>query len=167
MNRSKQINFFLTEQELNRLLVYLVNNDWLICENKTPNSSLKRIDSFSEKGLSFLVPKGMENNVVVKFIENQNYYTINTSQSCAIEFYPSKFDAETNTIRRGRLYYEFFTYNLTENDIRKPDEFLKKADELFKWFKKQFKDAKLPDYKGFFVSSETQKLLTKIKLDTL
>jgi hypothetical protein len=89
--------------------------------------------------------------VKTHFVEAQNYHTIKDLYSPVIEYWSSNSPAKTDSLHKGRLYFESGYY---ENGqwIEKNEEFLKAADKLFRWFKKTFKKVDDEIFRGSYTS---------------
>lgn len=167
--KSSQINFYIHPEELQEFESYLDENNWLIFDKYSTDEKpahLKSIKNDSKLGLNvyYLAQKQETDYIKLSSIEPSKYM-IDVLNSQTIEFLLPNHDSEKNTLTRGRLYYikERETGNTI---ISKEESFLKSANELFKWFKKNFKDAKLPNYKGILTSESVAEKLNhnEIKL---
>ena len=80
-------------------------------------------------------------SVILKYVESQNHYVIDVMNSPVIEIWCS--DIVDNEKKMDRIYYikESLQKNPLVANLKSP-EFLKIADEFFKWFRKQFKNVK-------------------------
>lgn len=74
------------------------------------------------------------------------------SQSPVIEFlYPQM---EPDVLRPGRLYFvKDYLDKIEMKEKMKAESFISAAEDLFKWFRKTFKNnTKLNDYEGYYIS---------------
>lgn len=86
-----------------------------------------------------------------KYIQEQKHYLINNSISPAIELWLPK--SKNGLIMKGRIYYIKDYYNEEAGEeIQKDEQFIRAADELFKWFRQHFKNKKFPGLEPYLVS---------------
>jgi hypothetical protein len=52
----------------------------------------------------------------------------------------------------NQKWYKLLSHKINLTETLKPSGFLQSAEELFRWIKKTFKNAKLPGYEGYLVS---------------
>ncbi|HRG49248.1 MAG TPA: hypothetical protein PLX69_23385 [Leptospiraceae bacterium] len=163
--KSSQINFYLTPKDAEIINSYVHTNGWLIISQPMRENKLEFVDSILDRvregkeiqSFKYLVRKEDQDLVIIKSVPTQNYYLIDSSNSPTVEFwYPRP--SEENVIRRGRVYYtKDYLDQPTKTEPLKNPEFLKMADDFFKWIRKNFKNAKLPGYEGLLVSENAAK----------
>ena len=162
--RGRQINFFVMPDEWGALEDYLKEND-MISVARTMDTQELELSNISEKELSkYLVENKYKETVKVYPIEKINKYSMSELYSPIIQFSRSYYDKEKNLLRRGRFYYKKGFWNDNDEWEEKPTDFVKKGERLFRWFKKNYKDAKIPEWKGFLV---TQKVKDKVENEGL
>jgi hypothetical protein len=163
--KSSQINFYLTPNDAEAINAYIHSNGWLIISQPMRENKLEFVDSILERvregkeiqSFKYLVHKDDQDLVIIKHVPTQNHYLIDSSNSPVVEFwYPPQ--NEKNVIRRGRVYYaKDYLDKAAKTEPLKNPEFLKNADDFFKWIRKNFKNAKLPGYEGLLVSENAAK----------
>lgn len=159
MMKSKQLNFYLHPDDTNEIDLYIEQNGLVLLGNPSPNKELIVLPSVSEKKSNFyelklskfITTKESLKSIKTRYVESQNHYTIDLMDSPVIEIILSYLKTEENSLFRGRLYY---TSDLVQNEklIQKSDQFLKEAENLFKWFRKKFKNPTIRGYEGFIIS---------------
>ena len=145
----RQINFYLTQADLDELDNYVKKNNWLIVPDEIKSSKIKFATSIGNS--SFFVLKQHTNQIKINYLEKRKVYYPCETDSPIIEFFHPKIDYEKKIIRRGRVYYTK-TFWKGEELCEKDEEFLKAAKKLFSWIRRHFKNAKLPGLEGLFVS---------------
>jgi len=160
--RSKQINFYLFPNQLVDFETYLKENEWLIANSKSVNQSFHYTGLIETNGLKYIFKQADIDKIRMDFIENQNYFVINSSLSNVIEFLPPKYDTIANNIRKGRIYYEPYSYTKGQTDKLKDEHFIETAENLFSWFKKHYEWTKQPEHKGFYISKDVANMNLKI-----
>ncbi|MBK9502112.1 MAG: hypothetical protein IPO06_22595 [Leptospiraceae bacterium] len=163
--KSSQINFYLTPNDAEAINAYIHSNGWLIISQPMRENKLEFVDSILDRvregkeiqSFKYLVRKEDQDLVIIKHVPTQNHYLIDSSNSPVVEFwYPPQ--NEKNVIRRGRVYYaKDYLDKAAKTEPLKNPEFLKNADDFFKWIRKNFKNAKLPGYEGLLVSENAAK----------
>lgn len=155
---SSQINFYLMEEDVQKINEYIVSQNFLIVSDPMPEMGLNLVSSLT--GTSnrkvhrfFILRKEDEEKIETKFISRQKYYTINETNSPVIEFIPS--EIINNKFYRGRIYYIKKNYGSNGQLIEKDSAFLKAAGDLFKWIKKNIKNVKYTGFEDFLVSEKT------------
>ncbi|MCP5499490.1 MAG: hypothetical protein H7A25_06275 [Leptospiraceae bacterium] len=160
--KGKQINFFLTPEDVKELDKYLSENEFVIIPQPLYKNKIELIDSLlyspdnGEKirPEKYIVSKNDLENIELSYIDTHRYHLIGLNdKNPAIEFtYISK-APEDKKIKRGRLYYTDVFYDNSE--LRKKNErFTESAKNLFTWFKKMFNDTTLSGYKGYQISAK-------------
>jgi hypothetical protein len=99
----------------------------------------------------------------MRYLESQNKYVVNESQSPVIEYFKSFYNISTNEIRRGRIYFEKMMF-IDNEFIPKNEEIILKVEELFKWYKKHFRNAKINIWHTTY---RTAQAITKNQLVTI
>jgi len=153
---SKQLNFFFSNQDLEDLESYIQTKDWLILANFSKNEPIILESIFEQtKGWKFLVPKILLSQIKMLWIEQQNYYMIDVSNSPVVELSMPFFNVQKKILGRGRLYYD--SLGICQNERKKKDAlFLENAQNLFKWTKKNFPNEKIEGFSGFWISQRAK-----------
>ncbi len=169
--RSRQINFFISNNELSKFNKYIESNQWLIIDSRSPDGQpvilpiIERSES-SNSYTVYLVKKEDLPTIKFRYIEKLNVYSLDfLTGANAIEFMRPYYDAEKNFTRRGRLFYELNYVNEQKEPTLKSAEFLKAADKLFNAFRRTFKNVKSDKFKGFIITANTHKLIAEEKLE--
>ncbi len=162
--RGRQINFFVMPDEWGALEKYLDENDMISIPTKMDKNEIIS-EKISEKGIfKYLVEEKYTNKLITYPIEKINKYSIEELYSPVIQFSRPYYDKEKKLLKRGRFYYIKGFWNDDSEWEDKPIDFLEKSDKLFKWFRKTYKDAKIPEWKGILV---TQKVKDKVENEDL
>jgi hypothetical protein len=134
--KSRQLNFFLTQADQERLIKTLLEiEDFSIVESIALGKLPKILESASIKEMGnerlkvFLLNNGDMKNLVLTEYPNQPYKFVDVVRSPAIEFV--RCYVEENIIRRGRFY---FVKEYIDNGVpkKKPDPFLEWGNQLLK-----------------------------------
>jgi hypothetical protein len=149
----KQVNFFLTASELLLIEKFLADNKLKIIIEPFENKEFVLSNSLSQRSAlnpfyfkKYLVLEPLAAQVKVKNLAEK--YFIDDLYSPVIEFVENIW--QDDFCRVGRLFYETGFYD--ENGIwqEKDTEFLKAAEKLFRWFRKNFQKSELTF--GFYTS---------------
>ncbi len=155
--KNSQINFYLTKQDISELENYLHENEFRIISDILQNGKILKVDTLDYPNTSKKIiyhPDDESNLVIAK--TKSGISIINETLSPVIEYWnPTKWE-DTHIMPRGRLYYTTHFYNFQNQRVSKSEAFLKLADDLFKWIKKNFKNVKLSGYEAFLISERTQ-----------
>ncbi len=138
----KQINFFMMQEELYLLENKVKEMNFIFIANRMISSNIDIIKSFTESQTTdiYLVLNEQTDLLQINYNEiKKNYYILPTNNPI-IEFSKSLFCEQENTLRRGRIYYNNNFNNISELEKNK---FLKSAEVLFNWFRKNFKNTKI------------------------
>ncbi|MEM7184693.1 MAG: hypothetical protein AAF518_27610 [Spirochaetota bacterium] len=110
--KSKQINFFLTPEDVEEVNHYLKEKNLLVSPQPLPAKTVTLVDSllvrnldndFQVRGQKYIFRAEDKQHVKVEYIAQQDYYSIEITNSPVIEFlYPSY---KPNLIRPGRVYF--------------------------------------------------------------
>ncbi|MCB1158419.1 MAG: hypothetical protein KDK45_13030, partial [Leptospiraceae bacterium] len=146
--KSKQINFFITPEDVLEIEKYLTKHNFLLTCHPLPTESIVLLDSllirnlensFKIRGQKFIFREEDKSNLVIEYISTQKYYSVEISQSPVIEFlYPQM---EPDVLRPGRLYFvKDYLDKIEMKEKMKAESFISAAEDLFKWFRKTFKN---------------------------
>ena len=157
--KSSQINLFITMEDLLDIEKYLLKQSIVFLMQPMPSQkpiikkTLQNIPLKEYRPDIILSKKEHLSLLELRYIEKQKYYLINTASSPVIEFwFPFNYHNQ-EVLHASRFYYIKDTLDKThQKEELKPSSFLKSSDELFRWIKKTFKNAKLPGYEGYLVS---------------
>jgi len=136
-------------QDVAELDKYLNENGWIILADRMPDKKLIIRDKLQNSNSlkSFFCLENQIEQIKCEYIPEKNIYWIVEMQSPVVEYIKASFDKNENTIRRGRIYYKKESLSDDEKTIeQRNDEFLHKAEQLFKWFKKTFKNQKINSF---------------------
>ncbi len=156
--KSRQINCYLTLDDIVEIEKYLKekNLEILATPSRAKNISIiNNLNTIDDNFLSLkkhIILNNQKQLVMSHYIENQNYYLIDVTKNPVIEFWQPYFNASQKILRRGRLYYVKEYYDQEGLICEKNPEFLKMADDFFKWFRKNFKQQKIEGYQGLHVT---------------
>ena len=156
---SRQINFYLALDDIKKIDNYIKGNDLLLIGKPSPDKNLLFADSLlSEysgnqklRGHKYILRREDIESVILNYVDTQKHYVIDVMNSPVIEIWCSNL---TNGSKKSdRIYYIKDT--LLKEPLRtvpKSPEFLQMADDFFKWFRKEFHNAKLPGFEHDIVS---------------
>ena len=156
--RTNQINFYLLPNDWDLVERYVQEKELMLLASPSPIEQLRIVSSVNPISSSefvihkyYIALKSDEEKIIRKFIANQNYYTIDETNSPVVELLIPFYENYLNRLNRGRFYYSkeiYFEKTFTPKD----DKFLNMANDLFKWFRKTFKTPKLEGYEDFIIS---------------
>ncbi len=139
---------------------YIHDNELMLFASPSPTEQLRMVSSINPVSKSdfkihkyFIALKNHEEKIICKFVKNQNYYTIDESNSPVVELLVPFYAKHFERLNRGRFYYTKETY-FEKTFTLKDDSFLNMASGFFKWFRKTFKTPKLEGYEDFIISPE-------------
>ena len=166
---SKQINFYLFPSDLTKvdlLFEELGNVRILGLPMLTQKLRIaKKVGSadFNQKNWvsTYLVMDSQLDQVILEFVEKQNYWLIDDLRSPIIELIRPYFDVEKNLLRRGRLYFKNGYWNENREWVRKNDAFLDWANLLFKRFRKVFQRSQLEGFRSDLISPDVENWVLK------
>lgn len=146
---------------------YIQESGLILLASPSKTESLRVVSSISVISNSefpihkyYIALKRDEEKIIRKFIEAQNYYTIDESNSPVVELLVPIYPNHLEKLNRGRFYYTKETY-FEKAFTPKDDKFLSMASDLFKWFRKTFKSPKLAGYEDFIISPTAQQFQSK------
>jgi hypothetical protein len=156
---SRQINFYLALDDIKKIDNYIKENDLLLIGKPFPDKNLLFADSLLSdysgnhklRGHKYILRREDIESVILNYVDTQKYYVIDVMNSPVIEIWCSNLSGESK--KSDRIYY--IKDALLKEPLRtvpKSPEFLHMADDFFKWFRKQFKNAKLPGFEHDIVS---------------
>lgn len=157
--KSKQVNFYIEEQDVVEFDQYLKQNNYSIIGQPMLTKEVLKLSSLSDSRYGenllqvkkFIVLNEHIDQITLDYIQDQNYYLVNEYYSPVIEFIFSNI-SKNNKKKPGRLYYiKSYGMNETENQI-KPEMFIESADKILKWFRKKFSYTNLENHKDVIVS---------------
>ena len=161
--KSKQINFYLMPEDISEINKYIQEKNLVIYNNYSINANLQKLDSLLQTKIigkisviKYVTIESLVKEIKNEFIEKQKYYSIDVISSPVVEFFIPKNILQNNIIHSGRVYYIHSCYNSQNILTSKPEAFLKMAEELFKWIKKNFRNTKFPGFETFLISERTQ-----------
>lgn len=95
--------------------------------------------------IAYITKKDFFQMIKSRFVERQNYWSIDEQESPVIEFIRSYFDGKI--LRRGRLYFQTGYYDSNDNWVEQPKSFLTWADSVLRWIRNHYvKDPATGDY---------------------
>ena len=161
--KSSQINFYFTPNDIKDIIQYIESNGLLIIEDPMPTPDLKIVHSLDlnpeKTSIKYILNPKDQEFVIRNYIQKQNYYVISPLESPLIELWqPILKNNFHGMLYQGRVYYvKDYLDKATKTEHLKNSDFLHTADSFFKWIRKNFKNAKLPNYEGFLVSENAAK----------
>lgn len=160
---SSQINFYLMPEDAIEIDKYLQQNNLILLAQPMPDCNLLSVDSIQAlearnlkiRSVKYIARREDIEKIKLEFVETQNHYIIDVLNSPVIEiWFPAFLNNEKR--KRGRVYYvKTYLDRESKKEILKNHEFLKLAEDTFKWIRKNFKNTKLPGYENFLVSERT------------
>ena len=160
---SSQINFYLMPDDAIEMDTYLRQNDLILLAQPMPDCNLISVDSLQSlafkdlkiRSVKYIARREDKEKIKLEFVETQNHYVIDVLNSPVIEiWFPSFLNKEKR--KRGRVYYvKTYLDRESKKEVLKNSEFLKLAEDFFKWIRRNFKNVKLPGYENFLVSERT------------
>ncbi|MEQ8627771.1 hypothetical protein [Ekhidna sp.] len=159
MASSKQINYYAFFDEINDFL----SQQEELCIIGLPiyNKEIKTVASLGSAdfgwGLQYrLTNREFFDQVNLKFIEEQNYYLVDSLRSPVIDLSLCFFDKEEKYLRRGRIYLQKEYYD--DGVLKSKDSgFLAWADSFFKQFSQEICSRK--DESNDFISNQVAKIV--------
>jgi len=142
---SSQINFYMMPEDVAELEHYIKEQGLVIVAySNTENKPLilNSILNLKESKVYFILPENLH-LFKMKYYETQNKYIVQDSYAPFIEYRRPIFLFDENKMRTGRLYFDKEMYNDKKELILKDEKTLKAAENLFKWYRKHFKNIKL------------------------
>lgn len=157
MTNSKQINYYITEEEIERFDDYLFAVNAKVIGLPLPSEIIKTLPSIKALvtvkpnwPLSFrLVHETMVNEIKIRHVEKQGYYLIDTLRSPILEMSKCYFDIETKSIGRARIYFQSGYYDDNNQWIDKDKDFIAWADDIIKEFSRNYVGVKTTPTKDF------------------
>jgi hypothetical protein len=151
--KSKQINFFITPNDKNKISAFLKANDCLLVKTNVEAAKIDSDISFEKKDVSqiFLSKEDFKKEIFFKQVEDRNYYYVDVVRSLVIEFDIGGFYPYSNKeLHRGRFYCITSFYK-EQKVVDKDQQFINWMNEIFKLFQKKFLFKK-KEYMGYYFS---------------
>jgi len=142
---SSQINFYMMPEDVAELEQYIKEQGLMIVASKMPEPSLYELNSLIDKNklITYILHPKHKNLVKTGYITNLKTYYVDETYSPVIEFIKPIFKQDEKALKVGRLYFNKIALSQDDNKwIAKDEEFIKVSTNLFKWFKKHFKNTK-------------------------
>jgi len=121
---------------------YFKNNNVCFIEQPSKKEEISFIDTILFKKDQFshvyLTEFRFQNEIYKEYIKKQEYYLVRILESFAIEFDRGGFLYNKDRLERARLYFVTGYYNDGGSLVRKDEEFIQWADQIYKGFKKKF-----------------------------
>jgi len=155
--KSRQINFFVMPDEWEPLENYLKENNLLCISRRMKTKELEYHTISDDEIYKYVIKPSEVESIKNQQIDNELFFI--TIENPVIEFIKPRLNEELNTLKPGRFYYTSEYWD--ENNIKKTKDlrFIATAEELFKWFKKNYKTVTLSDYKNFVISDKVKEKL--------
>ena len=160
---SSQINFYLMPEDAIEIDKYIRQSNLILLAQPMPDCNLVLVDSVQAleykdwkiRSVKYIARAEDKEKIKVEFVNTQNHYVIDVLNSPVIEiWFPSFLNNEKR--KRGRVYYvKTYLDKESKKEVLKNPEFLRIAEDYFKWIRKNFKNVKLPGYENFLVSERT------------
>ncbi len=143
---SSQINFYMMPEDVAELEQYIKEQGLVIIASRMKTKEPEVTNSLIDNNdlITFVLNPEHKEQLDVHFSEPRNEYFIYVSNSPVIEFFKPIKNTENKTIKNGRLYYN--TTCLSKDGkmlASKNKEFIETSANLFKWYKKHFKNVKI------------------------
>jgi len=157
---SSQINFFMMPEDVAELEDYIKKQGLIIVSEQMLTNEPVIMPSLIDPlklGSFILLPKHLD-KLSIGFIEKQNKYWVNEMRSPVIEFTKCIFKPDEKILKLGRLYFNKTQRSTgSKSIIAKDEEFISTAENLFKWFRKHFKNTKINSWHTTIRASEWHK----------
>lgn len=166
---SKQINFFMMPEDEKEFESYLKQTKQVsFLAVPMYHQELRVMNSFGSQdpeGKSwstiYLVLTDDLEKIIINYVPGPSYYLLDELRSPVIQFMRCYYDFSNKKIRRGRLYLNTGYYNQNREWVWKEQEFLDWANNVFKWFRRHFKNQKLKGFEGWLVTQRTAEWVEK------
>jgi len=160
--KSRQINFFVMPDEWEPLENYLKENNMISVARKMETKEIEIKSIKQNSFFNYLLNENNKDKIKIYYLEKPNSYFIDFTFSPVIEYSPSFYNEEKKELKMGRFYYTTGFWNENDEWEEKPKEFIKNSEKLFHWFKQNYKNANLSDWKGYTISEKVkQKIQNK------
>ncbi len=143
--KSHQINFFMTPEDAVELQQYINLQGLVVVATSNTVCEPKIIETFTnikDLKIYFTLPKFLK-DIKMNYFENRDEYVVDDMSAAFIEYRKSYFSEAEKILRTGRIYFSQYQYNADKELILKDEKIITLANDLFKWFKKHFKDTKI------------------------
>ena len=139
---SKQIVFCILPEDTEELTRKILELDLCIIADWNTDNQMLKLDKLTnnKKSVKLLVHNDLP-LIKTTYLSNQNVYWIHPMENPVIEYRPSILNTNDNSLSVGRLH--FSKKNIGDYDISKLN---KTVNNLFGWFRKQYKNNKFNDY---------------------
>jgi hypothetical protein len=154
--RGRQINFFVMPDEWQALEDYISENNMISVSTRMSTKEIEQSNICEGTLFKYFVDKKYKDKLKTYYLKETGLYYIAETFSPVIKFYRSYYDIEKNLLKRGKFYYTKGFWNDNGEWQEKPADFMQTADKLFKWFRKTYKNVKLPEYKGFLITQNVK-----------
>jgi len=157
---SSQINFFMMPEDVAELEQYIKEQGLVIVADRMPDSKpviLENlvVDSFLK---TYITDTSNLSKLKIDYSDNQKVYYIMPIQSPVIEFRKPVYIPAENRMNKGRLYFAKTKLSEDERIVATDEITVKAAENLFKWFKKHYKNVKV---NSWFTTERTHLWATK------
>jgi len=153
--KSKQINFFLSPEDLPEVEAFLSERHCLILKRNDENpETFHNYDIVNNREDVFqvcLCTEEFKEKIFYKHIESTDGYFIDIPKSFCIEFSIGGFYPYSNKELHSSRFYYVFEFYKNGRLVRKSEEFIRWADDIIKDFKNKFL-IKEPKYSKDFLS---------------
>ena len=161
---SKQINFFLSNEDLPEVNIFFLEKKCLIFKRDKENPEVfsnYNIVKNPENIFQVCVSKDeFKDKIFYEFIESKNY-SVDILKSYCIEFTIGGIYPYSNKEFHSSRFYYITEYFDNDKTVRKDKEFINWADDIFKSFKKRFLK-KESEYSNRFL---TEKFIDWIRMN--
>lgn len=125
-------------------------------EPKLTITDTLRIPAMGDTWLKMYLAKSVDREkIIIEHVEGQKYWTIN-DHSLVVELLRCYFDG--GILRRGRLYFQPGFYDRQGTWVEKPKEFIKWADGLLRWIRRNY--SKDPET-GFYIGPHAREWVSQ------
>lgn len=136
----RQVNFYMLPEDLAGFELMLRTKGGIsFVSDLFSSPSVQTITTLqgSTQGKRYLALDIDLGSIVTRLVSKQNLWRIDDLRSPVIEFTRGYFDG--NSLRRGRLYFSPGFYDDSGHWVEKHNDFVKWADGLLHWIRKNYK----------------------------
>jgi len=142
---SKQYNFFPNKEELDKLEKYLQSKGFILLSVPAKELPFQISEQIIQNQkdiwpIRYITQNKFLEKVNTKYIEEQNYYTIDVISSPVIELVLPKNMYQKKESQQSRVYFVTSYFDSNKKWIEKDSEFIALANNILKWSRKNFKN---------------------------
>jgi len=157
---SSQINFFMMPEDVAELEQYIKEQGLVMVADRMPEKKPVILQKLATDNFltTYIANPSNLNKLKIEYSENQKVYYIMPIQSPVIEFQKPVYIPAENRMNKGRLYFAKTKLSEDERIVDTDEITVKAAENIFKWFKKHYKNAKV---NSWFTTERTHLWATK------